>query len=86
MQLLIDTVGINQTGNTEYEQLQTVGILSGDPYLLAGHRHLEFLQGLREFAIQGAHPLRIGLAKTATGSTAARRRSSSRKIRRRPAT
>jgi iron complex outermembrane receptor protein len=52
MQLLIDTVGINQTGNTEYEQLQTVGILSGDLFELpAGTLGAAFGLEYRDFSI-----------------------------------
>ncbi len=52
MQLLIDTVGIIQTGNTEYEQLQTVGILSGDLFQLpAGTLGAAFGIEYRDFSI-----------------------------------
>ena len=52
MQSLIDTVGIIQTGNTEYEQLQTVGILSGDLFELpAGTLGAAFGIEYRDFSI-----------------------------------
>lgn len=52
MQALIDAVGIDQTGNTEYEQWQTVAILSGDLFQLpAGTVGGAFGVEYRDFSI-----------------------------------
>jgi iron complex outermembrane receptor protein len=63
MMRLVDAVGINQTGNTEYEQLQTVGILSGDLFQLpAGTLGAAFGLEYRDFSIddQPSEPSRNG--------------------------
>lgn len=52
MMTLVNTVGLTHTGNTEYEQLQTVGILSGDLMQLpAGTLGAAFGIEYRDFSI-----------------------------------
>ncbi len=57
MQALIDAVGINETGNTVYDQLQWVGIITGDLFdLPAGTVGTAFGLEYRNFSIDDQPP------------------------------